>query len=83
MTDLTTDVTVTIHGTEIELVAKGGEICPAEPDVGIMYRSIEEWELHFADGTPIPEALENRISYAERLKVMGALDEALARGDFE
>ena len=36
MTDYTTDVTVTIHGTEIELIAVGGEICPAEPDVGIM-----------------------------------------------
>ena len=39
MTDLTTDVTVTIHGTEIELDRRRREtICPAEPDVGIMRR---------------------------------------------
>ena len=36
MTDLTTEVTVTIHGTEMDLIAVGERICPAEPDVGIM-----------------------------------------------
>ena len=36
MTDFTTEVTVTIHGTEMDLIAEGDAICPAEPDVGIM-----------------------------------------------
>ena len=29
MTDLTTEVTVTIHGTEMDLIAEGDEICPS------------------------------------------------------
>ena len=84
MTDLTTDVTVTIHGTEMELTAVGDAICPADPDVGIMLRYIEEWELLFADGTPIPEELRSFMALEENMiKVQSALDDALARGDFE
>ena len=72
MTDFTTDVTVTIHGTEIDLVAVGHAICPAEPDVGIMRRWIEGWELHFADGAQIPDDLF-------LLMPQGVLDEVQGR----
>ena len=42
MTDLTTEVTVTIHGTEIELIAVGDEICPSRSRMlGIMRPYIE------------------------------------------
>ena len=83
MTDLTTDVTVTIHGTEMELIAVGDEICPAEPDVGVFCRYIEGWGLRFADGTPIPADLCRLVSEEEWEKVRIALDDALERGDFE
>ena len=83
MTDLTTEVTVTIHGTEMDLIAVGTAICPAEPDVGIMRPYIEDWFLQFQDGTEIPEALCDLVSQEECEKVELALDEALARGDFE
>ena len=83
MTDLTTDVTVTIHGTEMDLIAVGDGICPAEPDVGIMSRFIEGYELCFADGMPIPGELQRLMTRKEREKVQAALDDALARGDFE
>ena len=82
MSNFTTDVTVTIHGTEIDLIADGDAICPAEPDVGIMSPYIEGWELLFADGTPIPVGLQNLLAGKEYDKVQDALDEALARGDF-
>ena len=55
MTDLTTEVTVTIHGTEIDLIAKGERICPAEPDVGIMRRYVEGLTFLWADGTEVSE----------------------------
>ena len=83
MTDLTTDVTVTIHGTEMDLIAVGDGVQPAQPDVGIMRRQIEGWELQFADGTPIPGELGALVSLGEHFKVQGALDDALERGDFE
>ena len=83
MTDLTTDVTVTIHGTEMGLIAAGDAICPAEPDVGIMRAYIESWNLWFADGTPIPAELHNLLAHGECDKVQAALDDALASGDFE
>ena len=83
MTDFATDVTVTIHGTEMDLIAVGDDICPAEPDVGIMYRYISNWDLDFADGTPIPRELFDLMPKGEQDKVQCALDEALARGDFE
>ena len=83
MTDLTTDVTVAIHGTEMDLVAVGDAICPAEPDVGMMRRYIGGWGLHFADGTPIPGELHGLLTAEEHVKVYGALDDALERGDFE
>ena len=83
MTDYTTDVTVTIHGTEIELTVMGGEIFPAEPDIGIMSRYIDGHDLHFADGTRIPSDLAGRISREEWDKIGETLDEALARGDFD
>ena len=80
MTDLATDVTVTIHGTEIELTAVGEEICPAEPDVGMMRRYIGGWGLHFADGTPIPGQLHGLLTAEEHVKVYYTLDEALDAG---
>ena len=83
MTDLTTDVTVTIHGTEMDLIAEGDAICRAQPDVGIPSRHILDWELHFADGTLIPVELHNLLTWEEHQKVDDALDDALARGDFE
>ena len=83
MTDFTTEVTVTIHGTEMDLVAAGERICPAEPDVGMMCAYIDEWDLFFADGTQIPAELHKLIALEEDIKVQDALDEALARGDFE
>ena len=83
MTDLTTEVTVTIHGTEMELIAAGDTICPAEPDVGIMRPYIDGCTLCFADGTPIPVEFHNFIAQEEFDKVLGALNEALARGEFE
>ena len=83
MTDLTTDVTVTIHGTEMDLIAVGGEICPAEPDVGIMRAFIEGWDLQFQDGTEIPLELYDLLSRREVEQIKEALTEALARGDFD
>ena len=84
MTDFTTDVTVTIHGTEMELVAVGERICPAEPDVGIMRPYVNGCYFTFADGTPIPGELFNLIlAQGEWEKLSGVLDDALARGDFE
>ena len=83
MTDLTTDVTVTIHGTEMDLVAVGERICPAEPDVGIMRAYIDGLDLRFADGTPIPVGLYGVIPQGEYDKVQEALNDALAYGDFE
>ena len=83
MTGLTTDVTVTIHGTEMDLVAVGERICSAEPDVGIMSPYIEGGDLQFADGTPIPVALYGIMASGEWDKVHAALVDALARGDFE
>ena len=55
---------------------------PAEPDVGIMRRHIEGWELCFADGTMDPHSVAqgSRASREEHEKVQEALDEALARG---
>ena len=83
MTDLSTDVTVIIHGTEMDLTAVGERICPAEPDVGIMFSSIEEWSLLFADGTPIPGELYGVMARGEMVRVQYALEDALERGDFE
>ena len=84
MTDFTTDVTVTIHGTEMDLVAVGDAICPAEPDVGIMRPYIHGCDLTFADGTPAPrEWYDLILAHGDWEKVCGALDDALARGDFE
>ena len=82
MTDLTTDVTVTIHGTDMDLIAEGKMICPAEPDVGIMRAYIEDWDLHFADGTPIPLGMYGILPQGEFDKVEEALNDALDRGDF-
>ena len=83
MSDLTTEVTVTIHGTEIDLIAEGDRICPAEPDVGIMRNYIDGCVLYFADGTLVPWGLLEFLSQGESDKVLDALNEALARGDFE
>ena len=83
MTDLTTDVTVTIHGTEMDLIAVGDAICPAEPDVGIMRRYIYGWTLLFADGTQLPADWHELVAREEKNKVFAALDDALERGDFE
>ena len=83
MTGLTTDVIVMIHGTEMELIAEADAICPAEPDVGIMYPSIEGWDLLFADGTPIPSILYAFITMREQIKISDALNDALSRGDFD
>ena len=83
MTDFTTDVTVTIHGSEIDLVAVANEIFPAEPDVGVMSPYIDEWGLLFADGTWIPGEWYELFVEEELQKVQDALNDALARGDFE
>ena len=83
MTDLTAEVTVTIHETEIDLIAAGTEICQAEPDVGILSPYIDGWELQFLDGTPIPEGLLKLMTPEEYSQVESALAEALARGEFE
>ena len=84
MTNFTTDVTVTIHGTEIDLTAVGDAICPAEPDVGILRPYIDGCDLQFADGAPVPlEWYHSIMAQGDWDKVQGALDDALARGDFE
>ena len=83
MTDLTIDVTVTIHGTEIDLIAMGERICPAEPDVGIMRRHIEGWSLLWTDGTEAPGELHDLLPVEEIGKIDDALNEALDRGDFD
>ena len=83
MTDLTTDVTVTIHGTEMDLIASGARIASADPDVGIMRAYIEGCDLLFADGTLFPVELYNLVAQGEWDRVRGALDDALARGDFD
>ena len=80
---LQTYVTVTIHGTEIDLLAEGGAICAAEPDVGISYRYIKGWSLCWADGTGVPAAMAELVSRDESDKIQIALDEALSRGDFD
>ena len=72
MTDLTTDVTVTIHGTEMDLVAVGEAICPAEPDVGIMRRYIDggncisRTERRSPENCTRPCNMENGIKVQER-----------------
>ena len=44
MTDLTTDVTVTIHGTEMDLIAEGDEIQPGRTGMsGLCAAYIEGW----------------------------------------
>ena len=83
MTDFATDVTVTIHGTEMALIVVGERICRAEPDVGIMRAYIEGWFLQFQDGTGIPRALWDCVSPQENTRIEETLNEALARGDFE
>ena len=83
MIGLTTEVTVMIHGTEMDLIADGDRISPAEPDVGIMRSYIDGWDLHFADGTPIPSILYAFITMREQSKISDALNDALARGDFD
>lgn len=77
---LQTYVTVTIHGTEIDLIAEGGAICAAEPDVGISYRYIEGWSLCWEDGTGVPAAMEELVSRDESDKIQIALNEALSQG---
>ena len=81
MTALTTDVTVTIHGSEMDLVAEGLEVLPAEAGVG-MGPSIEGWGLYFLDGSPIPREWYDLLGERESEMVQRALDVALARGDF-
>ena len=44
---------------------------------------IEGWDLQFADGTPIPVALYGIMARENGIRCMGALNDALARGDFE
>ena len=83
MTDIATDVIVTIHGTEMDLIAVGERICAAEPDVGIMRSYVEGWNLRFQDGTEIPRALCDLVWAEEDNRIQEALNEALDRGDFE
>lgn len=83
MTDLTIDVTVKIHGSEIDLVAVAMEFCPAEPDVGLMNNSIGDWMLQFQDGTEVPATLYDAVSPKEKYGIEESLNDALTRGDFE
>ena len=83
MNDLTIEVTVTIHDTEMDLIAEGERICLAEPDVGIMRAYIEGWSLLWADGTDFPRELHDLLPGAAIAKIVDALNEALDNGDFD
>ena len=39
--------------------------------------------MHFADGTPIPVEMFRLVAQGDLDRAQAALDEALARGDFE
>ena len=86
MTDLTTEVTVTIHGTEIDLIAVGDADLPRRAGCWDHESApLKGASLLFADGTPIPVDLHGLIDDGRTRSrwCHDALDEALARGDFE
>ena len=74
---------MTIHGTEIDLIAKGERICPAEPDVGIMRRYVDGLTFLWADGTEVSEWWCLQVPAEECAKAQEALNVALAAGEFD
>jgi len=53
-----------------------GEICRAEPDVGIMNEYIDDVEFFWTNGKPIPSSLEERISIDDHERAITSLFES-------
>ena len=54
-------VTVRIHETEFDLEVRILSIQLAEPGVGIMSSYVDDYTFHWADGTQIPNNVEELI----------------------